>query len=220
MLRVSCDEVTMSCLLFLDIDGVLNGHTKHPGSPYNGIDPACMARLNRVLVATDADVVLSTAWRYQIICGAVTVRGFEFMLHSHGLIPRSNGGSWIVGYTPSDEAIPGRGAQVLAWLYSNLPREPVSWAVVDDVPDGMSLDLKQDQYRLVITDGRKGLTDCEVDILIDLLMTSTPEVVPDPSSKIQHSDDMETWEEAPSGTVVDGIYTLPVLKRYIRRMVP
>jgi hypothetical protein len=49
--------------LFLDIDGVLNAHEPHPGSLYNGIRPDCMGRLNRVLKATGASLVISSAWR-------------------------------------------------------------------------------------------------------------------------------------------------------------
>lgn len=56
-------------VLFRDIDGVLNDHRPHPGSPYNGIKPSCMKLLNQVLAVTDASIILSTAWRYQEICG-------------------------------------------------------------------------------------------------------------------------------------------------------
>lgn len=154
-------------LLFLDIDGVLNGHEKLPGSVYCGIRPDCMARLNRVLLATDASVMLSTAWRYQIINGATTVRGFEFMLYSHGLVTRPNGAPWLIGHTPPDEVIISRGQQIVASAYSLAPR-PVRWAVVDDLD--LEPQLGSAPFTQIRTDGKVGMTDADADELIKLLI--------------------------------------------------
>lgn len=52
-------------IIFSDIDGVLNcGHTPNPRKfPYIA-DPTLVARLRVVLQKTDAQVVLTSTWRY------------------------------------------------------------------------------------------------------------------------------------------------------------
>ena len=153
-------------VLFLDLDGVLNGHEKLIGSPFCGIHKDCMGHLNWVLLHTGACIVLSSAWRYQIICGATTIRGFEYLLNSHGLVPRPDGAPRLIGHTPSDEVIPERGAQILASLYSLLPQKVTAWAAVDDLP----LSLGEHQRRHVQTDPKVGLTEERAKMLIELLL--------------------------------------------------
>lgn len=151
-------------LLFLDIDGVLNGHSKLPGSMYCGIVYHCMEKLNRVIRDTECKLILSSAWRYQILCGATTLRGFEFMLFTHGLVAPMG---TLIGHTPPDEVIPDRGEQVRAALYSFLPLNVEAWAVVDDDPMQMKLGPAAD--RLVRTDPINGLSWSDADRLIELL---------------------------------------------------
>lgn len=65
----------MRRLLFLDIDGVLNhsdwrrppkrrGDDSIAESLRRKVDPACVDRLNLILMATQCDVVLSSTWRH------------------------------------------------------------------------------------------------------------------------------------------------------------
>lgn len=51
-------------VLFLDIDGVLNGHEYDREAESSTLHPDCVARLNRVLADSECSVVLSSAWRY------------------------------------------------------------------------------------------------------------------------------------------------------------
>lgn len=89
-------------ILFLDIDGVLNDidflmHLPKPEEgtvikPYTAnydpaemIDPARVARLNRIIEGADVDVVLSSSWRipYELerVEGFLRARGFTGFLY-------------------------------------------------------------------------------------------------------------------------------------------
>lgn len=175
-------------VLFLDIDGVLNAHEFDPAVMCGQIHPDKVARLNRVLRATDARIVLSSAWRYLIHRGEMNLMGFEWLLRSHGVLAdrlmgctrrdtmerglyRGEAGTWPV----CDE----RGGQITDWLRVNrLPGmgvpHVIRYAVVDDGghrSDGTWTDLGIGAagHPAVITDGKVGLTDADADRLIELL---------------------------------------------------
>ena len=75
----------MTRLVFLDIDGVLNDHTIMPNG-FTTIQPDKVAHLNRILAAVpDLQIVVSSAWRYHVINGDMTVRGMEMLLRTHGI---------------------------------------------------------------------------------------------------------------------------------------
>lgn len=136
-------------LLFLDTDGVLNNHTARANG-YNGIDQHCMANLNYVIEQTGCQIVITSAWRY-MIPDSMTIKGFEYMLKTHGL----NGS--VFGITERDEIITKREDQIRAFI-SKLNNK---WAVVDDLP------LQIDNF--VRTDGRLGLQHHEAIKLIEIL---------------------------------------------------
>ncbi len=98
-------------LIFLDIDGVLNGHGVNLHSECCGISPSCVGHLNRILKETGARYVVSSAWRYLVLGGSMTCRGMEYLLRTHGVMKDR-----MVGVTCSDELVPSRGAQVWQWL--------------------------------------------------------------------------------------------------------
>lgn len=144
-------------VVFLDLDGVANGHARNAAGVC-GIDPACAARLNRILAAShDTLVVLSSAWRYMVLGGAMTLKGFECLLQTHGVRAHCK----LAGTTVADEVIPGRGDQILDWIR----RHPgvTDWVVLDD------LAIPEVGERLVRTDGRVGLTDADADRAVRIL---------------------------------------------------
>jgi hypothetical protein len=128
------------------------------------IDRECVQRLNRVFKAVDCEVVLSSAWRYMILGGAMSLSGFSYMLRTHGL--------WIdqrlIGHTDDDGSDVdnpiARGVLIQRWLDVN--HRPPRWAVVDDL---CGVDMERVRKRLVATDGRVGIRDTDVDSLIALL---------------------------------------------------
>lgn len=156
-------------LCFLDIDGVLSDHSKLPGSVYCGIDELCMTSLNRVVAETDCKLVITSSWRYMILGEQMTIKGFEYMLATHGLILRENE-SLVVGYTRKDISPNNtdRGQQIIDWLYEKLiDSKRAAWAVVDDMPE--LVQLGHHQWRLVATDGKVGMTAADADTLIRIL---------------------------------------------------
>jgi hypothetical protein len=70
-------------ILLLDIDGVLNNHQQYK-SLYCGINPQMMSELNRIIEIADCRIVLVSAWRYIILGGDMTLKGFGHMLYTHG----------------------------------------------------------------------------------------------------------------------------------------
>lgn len=153
-------------VIFLDIDGVLNGHEFNEAAQSNSIDRPCMERLNRILRETKARIVISSAWRYMVHGGAMTVKGFDYLLRSHGM----NAGC-VIDVTCPDETFDGlrkfgdRWQQIELWL-SQHP-EVTSYVVLDDEPPGLI--ACNDRDRMVTTDGTIGLTDCDADKAIAIL---------------------------------------------------
>ena len=167
-------------LLYLDIDGVLNRCQKHTNG-YLGMVIECVGHLNRVLrEVPDAQVVVTSAWRYMVHNDMGTVGGLELMLLSHGLEVQDR----VYGVTGTDEtAIEGahqlhqpaaewwewlrihapqvRSKQVLDHLDKYKPLGMPGFAVVDD----MALDVP----RFVQTRGQVGLTAEHASRLIELL---------------------------------------------------
>jgi hypothetical protein len=156
--------VTGRRVLFLDIDGVLNGHEYDPLAASCGLRPDCVARLNRVLDETGCEVVLSSAWRYMVLMGALTLSGFGYLLRTHGV---RNLGTRLVGTTGLDtqtEDPTERGRLIVAWLMEQVGVAQA--VVVDDMP---ILGPETAHLDFVQTDGKTGLTDADADRLILLL---------------------------------------------------
>jgi len=162
-------------VLFLDIDGVLNNDHRH-------IDPSLCAKVERVLDATGAVIVLSSAWRNLIEAQMGTPKHYDearALLVGNGMTERLF--EAIISQTPNmtewnaDEGEPlmvggergHRAREILHWL-DNWPYKfnISAWAVVDDMGlwvDGLPLG------HTVITSGRTGITDGDADELIRIL---------------------------------------------------
>lgn len=199
--RAEADEVAALVLmaaeelLFLDIDGVLNGHDWDEGAQSNRIRYQCVRELNRIIAETGAKVVLSSAWRYMIHGRQMTLAGFGYLLRTHGASCLQ-----LVGLTEPDEVCPlcgnkqrlrgrkrleafdaegyrvcivkgcggisTRGAQVTAWLNEHSPA--TGWppyVVIDDDDLGFT-DIG---HPFVQTNGETGLTASDGERAIELL---------------------------------------------------
>lgn len=89
-------------LLYLDVDGVLNRHNPHP-SGYCGLDYECVQHLCSILVRIpDLRIVLSSAWRYIVHGGDVSLRGFEYIMLIFGADYDAINAK-IIGVTETDE---------------------------------------------------------------------------------------------------------------------
>lgn len=134
-------------LLFLDIDGVLNGH-KQFANGYTTIEPHGREHLNIILEkCPEVQLVISSAWRYHVHNGSMTLRGLEEMLLTHGLNVRGR----IHGITDPDpvefqeghwtdksrewwheQGIKWRRQQI--WNYLSRIEDVLKVVIVDDIP--------------------------------------------------------------------------------------
>lgn len=172
-------------LIFLDVDGVLNSRdwlerrptkdefaAEHGVSPevydhdrliwsLRSVDPLAVARINRIVSACDARIVLSSSWRTM---WALT--RMNWILRRRGL------SCDLLGATPCAWDWEGpkpdgverwqRGHEIDAWL--RLFAAPSRIVIIDDDADMAHL-----SDRLVQTDPSVGITDRDVDRAIELL---------------------------------------------------
>jgi len=152
-------------VLFVDVDGVLNlREAIDPAVASSTIHADKIARLNQVLLQSHAAVVLSSAWRYLIHNGSMTLDGIDWLFRSHGLVANR-----IIGITEPDTMVDGvpvpdeRGRQISDWLGH---RGPVGrYAVVDD----QDLGITAAGHPFVQTQGHIGITNNDAARLIELL---------------------------------------------------
>jgi len=157
-------------VVFLDFDGVLNStdfmvanqEKRQNGSFLNRdedeIDPAAVARLNRILEATGAVVCISSTWRILHKIGEL-----------NGFLKRRGFTGKLVGMTPRLHGQARRGHEIQEWIDwqgQGYARDPVeSFVILDD-----DSDMEHLVDRLVQTDGSEGLQDRHVDRAIAMFM--------------------------------------------------
>jgi hypothetical protein len=162
-------------LLYLDLDGVLNGHERLSNG-YCGICPVNVGVFNSLLAEfSDLKLVISSSWRYLVLSGDMTLRGFENLLLTHGLKCHGR----VAGVTGPDEdwlewdgtgdryaALQEQGCDIRAKqiLAHVTEHQPEQWAVLDD----MAVPVP----RLVRTNGTLGLTSANAVDIAGLLRSS------------------------------------------------
>lgn len=133
-------------VLFLDIDGVLN--CRDCLTHRDSIGASHVEILNKVLVLTGAEVVISSTWRI-----INTIPQIQKFLDMAGF------GYSILSTTPTNGK--GRGDEIWEWLSEHPARK---FAIVDDDSDMGHL-----MPFLVKTKFDTGLTDKEAEELIEML---------------------------------------------------
>lgn len=157
-------------VLFLDIDGVLNSgpwlalETENSEEFHSrtdicqgtkDMDPEAVGRLQRIVDATGAKIVLSSSWRY-----LYQPKKFMELLRAHGFVGD------LIGATPLSEDVPGRkcrGDEVAMWLEENSFLDIKRFVILDDAESFGDL-----EHRLVRTNFECGLTDENVKSAIAL----------------------------------------------------
>ena len=117
---------------------------------YGDLDPACVQVLNEIVARGEADVVVSSTWRY-----GKTIAELQAMLEEQGFIGR------VVDKTPT--GIPGadRGAEIAAWL----ARHAVGgYVIIDD-----HVDMGELRSHLVQTQPAHGLQPTDAARAIEVL---------------------------------------------------
>lgn len=170
-------------IIFLDIDGVLNAHEDiQPDVLSATIDKGKVARLNHILRATGAKIVLTSAWRYFVHRGEMNIAGLDWLLRTHGILADR-----LVGITEPDTMIPAstpyngdpktwpmadeRGHQISGWLLlegvalANARLAGFRYVAIDD----MDLGITAAGHPLVHIDGKRGLQHEDAQLAIKIL---------------------------------------------------
>lgn len=160
-------------IIFLDVDGVLNNRStwerlqKEIEASYDGptrfdrdwsdtMDPANVVQLGRILEATDAKIVISSAWRYQVMS---TVEKANARLAREGLP-----GDRVIGLTPTTMSCRRRSDEITAWLTEQGGPPPARWVALDDDPSILRLGV-----RALLVPDSTGLTQELADTAILIL---------------------------------------------------
>mmetsp|Transcript_62965 Transcript_62965/g.150001 ORF Transcript_62965/g.150001 Transcript_62965/m.150001 type:complete len:169 (-) Transcript_62965:58-564(-) len=148
----SAKEEGETCVIFLDIDGVLN---RTRGATHIRLDEELVGKLRGLVAESGAKIVLSTFWR-----------GFpdyvEYILARYdigpGIILGSTPGEPHKGATAFDDKVyASRSSEIEAWLQAH---PDVTRFVILDDRDNAALGALQNHF--VQTDSRVGLSDADV----------------------------------------------------------
>lgn len=149
-------------VVFLDIDGVLNG-TQNFGRPRTArghgelncwidmIDPLCVTLLNALCSATHAQVVVSSSWRR-----ALSVDELRTVLMAHGFTGQ------VIGRTQHHASGEPREQQIRSWLAEH--SEVTSFVILEDCEPMGRL-----WRHLVRTDPSTGLVSADVILAAQIL---------------------------------------------------
>jgi hypothetical protein len=139
-------------VIFLDIDGVLA--PIRSWERYGDLDPACIQVLNEIVARGQADVVVSSTWRY-----GKTVAELQKMLDAQGFTGR------VLDTTPSGTPGADRGEEIAAWLAEHAVD---GYVIIDD-----HVDMGELRGHLVQTQPAHGLQPGDAARAIAILRRST-----------------------------------------------
>lgn len=179
-------------VLFLDFDGVLNSHRfmLEDRSQYKtgvvGLDPKAMAHVNYICGKTDAEIVVSSSWRYghslselrDILCAV----GCTAVVRDTTPLPKEIANDRLAslfderGMAASEESfldvrrglsvVQGRGHEIDVWLRTwSKTLDIESFVVLDD-----DSDIEPHMDRHVKTAFADGLTSDHVPLALEILM--------------------------------------------------
>lgn len=144
-------------IIFLDIDGVLNNQGCFEGQQLDPIDPNALKLLNRLVIDTDACIVISSSWRI-----GNTLHWLQIMLEKAGFdFPERIIGATIeiIGRNKT------RGQEIAMWLDQV---SVDSFVILDDDDD-----MEPVQDRLIQTTFEHGLLQEHIDKARDMLLNET-----------------------------------------------
>jgi hypothetical protein len=151
-------------VIFLDFDGVLNSAQylksgRHPDACGIGLDPFAVVRLRRLVHETDANIVVTSAWRtgrsIDNLSGLLQAAG----CHIEVLDKTADLNTKAHGYKH-------RGDEINAWLSGTWHKIESFIVIDDDIVDGFS-DVQ------IKTSFDEGLQDNHVDAAIRILNGTT-----------------------------------------------
>lgn len=147
-------------IIFLDIDGVLNSHQTSLPSGQARLDPVNIDFFNLIIEETQAEIVISSTWRYWYPVEELT-RIFREAEIKGKIIDTTA----CQNSTEADH----RGTEIYAWLKNNHPSsyssDPGGFVILDDRSD-----MEPYLERLVLCKMDYGLTENLADQAIEILM--------------------------------------------------
>lgn len=159
-------------ILFLDFDGVLNSwkwmqedsaRAEEEGRGIYGLDPSAVARVNKIIAATGAVVVVSSSWRYgrsiEQLKDILEERGFQGIVFDKTM-------DWSKDEARGLYVAQERGDEIVSWLHGRPEIE--SYVVLNDGSDFTAI-----QDRHIRTSMAKGLTDEQAELAIRMLTAAT-----------------------------------------------
>ena len=146
----------MERYIFLDIDGVLNTTRNYRArfmadEPWRDdygpfFDPESVGNLRLIVTATNADIIITSSWRY---------KGVDAM---HTLWSIRNMPGFLIGITPevvsNDFCV--RSMEINKWLAQNAPESPDSYRFV--IIDDSAMFLPEHMPFLIHTSANVGIT--------------------------------------------------------------
>ena len=135
-------------MIFLDFDGVIAPIRRW--DRYGDVESPCVEVLNAIVEGGDADVVVSSTWRYD-----KTVAELQAILDAKGFAGR------VIDVTPTLPAPTDRTDEITAWLAEH---DVTGYVVLDDHVVGGDL-----RARLVLTEPGYGLRSRDTARAIELL---------------------------------------------------
>lgn len=113
-------------VIFLDIDGVLNGHQWIHLEEGPRIIPTPARIFNKIVGRTQAKIVVSSTWSRKVKSGDLTPSGFAWMLKTHGVFCE------VIDAINSDVTVPKQRADnIMKWVRENKPEK---WLCIDGLP--------------------------------------------------------------------------------------
>lgn len=163
--------IIMERYIFLDIDGVLNTERSYKsfvtaGQPWRDdcgpfFDKEAVDNLRHIIDATQADVVITSTWKY---------KGLDAM---HRLWTLRDMPGILLGVTPETMTNDycSRGMEILKWLTQNAPDDETqySYVIIDDSP----FFLPEQLPYLIKTTSDVGLKQEDAAKAIDILLTES-----------------------------------------------
>lgn len=159
----------MTNYIFLDLDGVVSTERHYLQRAKEGLparddlgpffDPLAVENLRLIIEATQADVVITSSWRFK---GAEAMQELWMQRQMPGM---------LLDITPtlSFNAFCLRGMEILKWLAEHAPemRSDYHYVIIDDCCDF----LPEQMPLTVITDSRTGLSKKDAEKAIALLQS-------------------------------------------------
>lgn len=153
-------------IIFLDIDGVLNGrYTEESFGGYVFVSDEKIILLKEIVDSTNANIVLTSTWRrgWYIKDRHPSQSSEEVWLFEALQEKLGEYGLELTDYT---EELGHRGEEISKWLKNHNGEAVESYVVIDDMDED---ELRPHTSRLIKTNSAEALTESDVDEAIKIL---------------------------------------------------